>query len=219
MILLDSDEEEEQQPCSRRTAEAAAVGDDDSDGDDDDDDVDADDDDDDDDDDIDDIDDDCDEGDQPEVRKPKATKRRPASQKRPRGRPRKETISTASAQVTKLPGHSTFPINDFSLTVAKTKADVPLVLLEVVYDFITKYGIKGGVSTEVGHRAHNLHLQASFSMRFPKDRARIKELVKLLREEIKAVVHSLVGYKIQLKAFAARQSFLAMLGYITKDEG
>jgi hypothetical protein len=62
VILLDSDEEEEQ-PCSRRT-EAAAAGDDDGDGDDDDDD---------------DIDVDCDEGDQPEVKKPKATKGRPAS--------------------------------------------------------------------------------------------------------------------------------------------
>jgi hypothetical protein len=101
------------------------------------------------------------------------------------------------------------------LTVAKTKAE----LLDVGHDFIVKYAIKGGVSTDVGHRAHILHLQASFSMRLPKDRLRVREVTKLLRDELKAVVHNLAGHKIQLKGFAARQTFIAMLEYITKDEG
>lgn len=150
-----------------------------------------------------------------------ASRSPPATARKSRGRPRKpmDSSSATAPAKAKMPGDLTYPVNDFSLTVAKTKADVPLVLLDVVHDFIVKYAIKGGVSTEVGHRAHNLHLQASFSMRFPKDRLRVKELTKLLRDELKAVVHNLSGYKIQLKGFAARQSFIAMLGYITKDEG
>lgn len=144
--------------------------------------------------------------------------------KRTRGRPRIHPVSPVdinrskkkSAADTKPPGHHTYPINDFSLTISKTGGDVELCVLEKVYEFLVKYALKGGVSTEVGNRAHNLHLQAMFQMRYPKDKAHVKEAVALLKQDL---IKPLTGYKILLKPFATSQNFSAMLGYITKDQG
>ena len=143
--------------------------------------------------------------------------------KRGRGRPPKDaaapgtTNSTPTRDVptTKPPGHHTFPINDFSLTITKTGGDIELYIMDKVHDFIVTYALKGGISTEVGHKVHNLHLQGMFSIRYPKDKKHLVELVKL----IKALIKPLTGYKVMLKPFATNQNFSAMLGYITKDQG
>lgn len=137
------------------------------------------------------------------------------------GRPRKnpESSSPASCQ-SKPPGHLTFFVNDFSLTISKTKEDVSLKLLNPLHDFLTKYAVKGGVSTEVGPRAHNLHYQSSFTMRYPRDNVHKKKLTKMIKDEvIKETLGSYKGYKVFVKPFSSRQDFTAMLGYITKDEG
>lgn len=115
----------------------------------------------------------------------------------------------------KPPGHPTLPVNSFSLTITKTGGDVELYILDKLYDFLLEYTIKGGVSTEVGHKVHNLHFQGIFTIRFPKDRAHIATLVKM----IKALIKPLSGYKVLLKPFAPQQTFSAMIGYITKDQG
>lgn len=134
---------------------------------------------------------------------------------RPPIHPPKNSNSTSCTTIVKPPGHHTFSANEFSLTITKTGGDVELYILEKVHDFIVKYALKGGVSTEVGHRVHNLHLQGMFIMRYPKDKKHLAELVKLIKELIKP----LTGYKVMLKPFATNQSFSAMLGYITKDQG
>lgn len=130
-----------------------------------------------------------------------------------RGRPPKPVTPK---QQQKMPGHPTFPLNHFSLTIAKTKSDVELYVLESVYQFLIDNCVKGGVSTEVGHRAHNLHLQSVFSIKFPRDPKSVKELTKLIKALIKP---PLTGYKVHLKPLSPNQTLTAMIGYITKDQG
>lgn len=138
-----------------------------------------------------------------------------------RGRPPKATTTSSAVSplpketIMKPPGHPQYPQNDFSLTVSKTKGDIERFLLDTVHDFICKFAIKGGVATEVGHRAHNLHLQSMFTMRFPKEKTHLRILTKLIKDLLKP----LTGYKVFLKPFAKQQHFSAMVGYITKDQG
>lgn len=149
------------------------------------------------------------------------------SQKTPRrrGRPRKNhnTITPTNTNVSspddpsagKQPGHFTFPQNDFSLTISKPKGDVDLSLLDSIHTFFQTFCIKGAVSTEVGHRAHNLHFQGLFRTRFPKDKLHLTALAKIFKDMIKPRT----GYKILVKPFSPAQTIQAMIGYITKDDG
>jgi hypothetical protein len=107
-------------------------------------------------------------------------------------------------------------VNNFSLTISKPKGDVSLTVLDKLFDFIKRYCLKGGASTEVGSRAHNLHLQSILSIRYPKTKQHIKVLVNMIKTE---VIKPLPGYKIHLKPFATNQTFAGMIGYITKDQG
>ena len=43
----------------------------------------------------------------------------------------------------KEPGDSSFPLNNFSLTLSKCKGDVPLALLDVFHKWIIEYCMKG----------------------------------------------------------------------------
>ena len=116
----------------------------------------------------------------------------------------------------KPPGDSTYPKNAFSLTVTKTKTDVGVDSLDAVGDFIPKYAVKGAVSTEVGPRAFNLHLQGVFIMHWPTQKPAVQYLQKLIKR-----ILPLSGtlYKVLLKPFQGNQSFQSMLGYVTKDSG
>lgn len=155
--------------------------------------------------------------------KPKSTGKNTSSltlQHRGRGRPRKNNAEInqrqqVSSQAIKEPGHFTFPVNDFSLTISKTKGDVDMTLLDSIQAFFEQYCIKGGVSTEVGHRAFNLHFQGIFRIKFPKDKASVTVLAKIFKDMIKPRT----GYKILVKPFSPQQTIEAMLGYITKDDG
>lgn len=137
-------------------------------------------------------------------------------QKKPRGRPSKKkmTVQQEPEQEKQL-GHATFPVNDFSMTISRSKGDVDLSLLDAIHAFFVKYCIKGGVSTEVGHRAHNLHYQGLFRTRYPKDKNHVSTLTKMFKEMVKPRT----GYRILIKPFAPQQTIQAMIGYITKDDG
>ncbi len=138
-------------------------------------------------------------------------------QKKQRGRPRKERADDISASwKNRKPGDDHFPVNNFSLTISKCGGDVDLYLLDRVHGFLQEFCIKGGVSTEVGHRAHMLHLQSLFSVRYPKDKEHVKELTKLIKGLIQPPS---TGYRIVIKPFAVNQTVQAMIGYITKDQG
>ena len=65
-----------------------------------------------------------------------------------------------SINIDKQPGDDCFPINGFSITISKLKGDVSHELLNVIGNWIKSHCVKGVVSTEVGKRAFNLHLQS-----------------------------------------------------------
>ena len=74
----------------------------------------------------------------------------------------------------------------------------------------------GVVSTEVGKRAHNLHLQAVIKVHYP----RTKPYVLLLGKAIKSrLPGNGVGYRVMVKPFSGAQNFSSMVGYCTKDTG
>ena len=64
-------------------------------------------------------------------------------------------------------GHDTFPLNSWSLTITKSKDDVPAQILEIMDNFVKLYCAKGAVATEVGPRAHHYHIQGLLSLRYP----------------------------------------------------
>ncbi len=116
----------------------------------------------------------------------------------------------------KAPGDSTYPINDFSLTITKTKDDVGLDSLDSIAHFMELHCLKGGVSTEVGQRVFQLHLQGVLRIHWPTTKQYIQRLQKILKALLPG---NGKAYKVLLKAFKARQVFSAMVGYITKDQG
>ncbi len=91
-----------------------------------------------------------------------------------------------------------------------------MVCLDVIAKFIEDHCLKGGVSTEVGQRAFNLHLQGLFRLRWPKTVVFTKHLQKLLKAVLPANGKE---YKVLVKPFGPNQVFSAMIGYITKDQG
>jgi hypothetical protein len=125
-------------------------------------------------------------------------------------------IRNGKKLVFKVPGDSSYPVNEFSLTVTKTGEDVGLESLDTIGKFIVDHCLKGGVSTEVGQRAFNLHLQGVFRIHWPKLKEYVQHLQKLLKS---SMPNKGTKYKVLLKAFAANQQFSAMVGYITKDQG
>lgn len=143
--------------------------------------------------------------------------------KRPGRPPLPRTTSSAKIGPTmiynKPPGHPHYQANKFSLTISKLKGDVQLDLLDIVHDYLAKHAVKSGLSTEVGHRAHNLHIQGTFIMKYPSDKTGVADLVKVFKNLVKTHTGSLAGYRVYLKPLANSQSFSTMIGYITKDDG
>jgi len=156
-----------------------------------------------------------------------------SSVKRPRGRPRKNLDidnnnngasskgknlkpSNQKTVAAKGPGHPSFPINDFSLTITKTDDDVGRDAFESVAVFIRDHCLKGGVATEVGKRKFQFHLQGIMRMHWPVTLPYLAILQKCIRDLLPSKG---TGYKVTCKPFQKGQTFSAMTGYITKDEG
>lgn len=143
----------------------------------------------------------------------------PVSAPKKRGRPptgRAKSAAKTKADTFKAPGDSSYPVNDFSLTVTKTGGDVSRDAIDRVAEFIEKYCLKGGVSTEVGQRVFNLHLQGLFRIRWPIRKEYVQRLQKTVRGNLPENGRT---YKVMVKPFGANQTFSAMVGYITKDQG
>eukprot|EP01031_Cornospumella_fuschlensis_P027563 gene27563-33289_t len=140
----------------------------------------------------------------------------PPALKKGRGRPKK-VVEGGGSQV-KLPGDASFPLNDFSLTVSKTSGgDIPMpTSLDAIQAFIVDYCVKGAVSTEVGSRAFHLHLQGVLRLRYPKT----ADYVSMLQKFIKNLLPNKgKGLKVMLKVLRGDQTFIGMIGYVTKDVG
>lgn len=146
---------------------------------------------------------------------PPAAPEVPAPAKK-RGRPKKDPTLKSKPVPSKPPGDSAYPINDFSLTVTKTKDDVGLDALDMIAHWIEHYCVKGGVATEVGQRAFQLHLQGLFRIRWPSNREYTLRLQKLIKDMLP---NKGKLYKVLVKVFGINQHFSAMVGYITKDQG
>lgn len=114
-------------------------------------------------------------------------------------------------------GHHSFPISNYSLTITRGGGlDIPLDALDAVEDFLKRDTQKGGAATEVGARNNNLHIQSAFSVHYPKTPDAAKYLAKYVRSLLPLDGK---GYKIQCKPFSPGQTWEAMIGYITKDQG
>lgn len=80
---------------------------------------------------------------------------------------------------------------------------------------IKSFCIRGAAGLETGSRANNLHIQAVFETRYPKDKSAVCKLQKLIKE----CLPNKDSIKIQVKAFEGTQDFITMVGYCTKDQG
>lgn len=85
-------------------------------------------------------------------------------------KPRKSTKKTSGGggdppnpDNNKPPGHPSFPITGWSVTVSKTKCDVSVSLLSIFHNWISAFCLRGAAATEVGKRAFNFHLQSKLS--------------------------------------------------------
>jgi len=142
----------------------------------------------------------------------------PVAAPKKRGRPPGPAKSAAKtkADAFKPPGDSSYPANDFSLTVTKSGGDVARDAIERIAEFIEKHCVKGGVSTEVGQRVFNLHLQGLFRIHWPVRKEYVQRLQKILKSTLP---ENGKLYKVLVKPFRSNQTFSAMIGYITKDQG
>ena len=59
-----------------------------------------------------------------------------------------------------VPGFPQYPGSSWSQTVFKISGDIALPTLDTVFNFIVTFCNRGGLSTEVGSRAHRLYLVA-----------------------------------------------------------
>jgi len=121
-----------------------------------------------------------------------------------------------SVNIEKQPGDDCFPITGFSITISRLKQDVSHELLHVIGNWIKANCVKGVVSTEVGKRAFNLHLQICIQLRWPGTPAATKALAKIIKS---LILPTSAGYKVFTKEFGKHQTFIAMVGYCTKDQG
>ena len=100
------------------------------------------------------------------------------------------------------------------MTVVKSGGDIQPSLLETIGDFIKLKCLRGAVSTEVGSRAHNLHLQGIIELHYP----RAPSYVKILCQYIKDLIPNKKGHKVACKPLTFSQNFTTMVGYVFKDQ-
>ena len=112
-------------------------------------------------------------------------------------------------------GHPDYPVTSFSLTIVKSGGDIQTSLLDTIGDFVKSKCLRGAVSTEVGSRAHNLHLQGIIEIHYPRSPSH----VKLLCQYIKNLIPDKKGHKVACKPLSLSQTFKTMVGYVFKDQG
>ena len=68
----------------------------------------------------------------------------------------------------------------------------------------------------MGKREFNLHIQGVIKIHYPRTPAFKLKLAKYIKTFLP---NKGIGYKLNVKPLAAGQTMLAMIGYITKDQG
>ena len=114
-------------------------------------------------------------------------------------------------------GYPQYPLSSWSWTELKVSLNIALPSLDAVFNFIVSFCNRGGMSTEVGKRAHRLQMQGVFQTLLPTS----PDACKVLTLSIKSfLIDNGKGYRVVRKPLMARdQSFTLMRGYITKDKG
>lgn len=108
-----------------------------------------------------------------------------------------------------------FPKQDWSITVAAIKTDVPRVILELFETFMTTVKCTLGIAClERGDKERNLHLQGA--AQFPWNPEDTKGLTNLLRQCLKLADYADISFKVQCKIFERGQAWLGMIGYCQK---
>ena len=132
----------------------------------------------------------------------------------------RSSASSVSARgksaVSKEIGHSSLPLNSFSLTISKIKGDVDPSLLDGVQAVLQPISTKFVLGLEVGIRAFNMHIQGVISLLMPKTDVYVRELKTIIKQVLPLRGK---GFKIQIKPFSIGQTFSSMIGYCTKDQG
>ena len=113
-------------------------------------------------------------------------------------------------------GHSSLPLNSFSITISKIKGDVDPLLLDAVQAVLQPISTKFVLGLEVGIRAFNMHIQGVVSLLMPKTDIYVRELKAVIKQVLPMKGR---GFKIQIKPFSVGQTFSSMIGYCTKDQG
>lgn len=115
----------------------------------------------------------------------------------------------------KPPNHSYIPYKWFSLTIVRRGGDISLSNFRATEWWIKTFCIRGAAGLETGSRANNLYIQSVFETRYPKDKAAVSKLQKMIKDNLP----NKDGIKIQVKPFEGTQDFITMVGYCTKDQG
>jgi hypothetical protein len=75
-----------------------------------------------------------------------------------------------------------------------------------MYKFLEQHCSKGAISTEVGKRAHNLHLQGVFQTKYSKTDVFKKQMNKFLKTFLPT---NCVDYRVVYKPLTSGQDFLS----------
>lgn len=100
-------------------------------------------------------------------------------------------------------GHSSFPLNSFSLTISRIKGDVDPSLLDGVQAVLQPISTKFVLGLEVGIRAFNMHIQGEISLLMPKTDIYVRELKAIIKQVLPMRGR---GFKIQIKPFSVGQT-------------
>ena len=108
--------------------------------------------------------------------------------------------SAASKEI----GHSSFPLDSFSLTMSRVKGDVDPSLLDAVQAVLEPISNKFVIGLEVDIRAFNVHIQRVISLLMPKTDIYVRELKSAIKQVLPLRGR---GFKIQIKPFSVGQTF------------
>ncbi len=102
---------------------------------------------------------------------------------------------------------SQYPETFWSLTVSRIGKVISVPSLDQVFNFIVYFCRNGGLSTEVGSRAHRLHLQDVFKTLFPHHADAAKVLTAFVKSFL---AENGKGHRVVCKPLALGQTFTTM---------
>jgi hypothetical protein len=121
---------------------------------------------------------------------------------------------TGGAAAEKI-AHDLYPCENWSITIAACKSDVPVQLLADFSVCMTSLKCTLAISClERGDKENNLHLQAAAAICW--NREDPKGLGKELRTRLQLANYAELTFKLQCKLFEPGQTWMGMIGYCQK---